>query len=146
MGSGAAVHRSLAQEVEAETAAADTGTADIGAAVGDGGATGYDDARPHSTGIMGGIDGVQARTWCFPPRESVSGSVVDDNFLPATHQLLYHRRCLYVIAVDLVGAGLGQTVLVEDEGNSARQLLSAKDGPIRSVIIGIVDDIHLSEE
>ena len=52
----------------------------------------------------------------------------------------------YVIAVDLVGAGLGQTVLVEDEGNSARQLLSAKDGPIRSVIIGIVDDIHLSEE
>jgi ethanolamine utilization protein EutN len=52
----------------------------------------------------------------------------------------------YVIAVDLVGAGIGQTVLVQDEGNSARQLLSAKDGPIRSVIIGIVDDIHLSEE
>ncbi len=49
----------------------------------------------------------------------------------------------YVIAVDLVGAGIGQTVLVEDEGNSARQLLECgSDGPIRSVIIGIVDSVN----
>jgi ethanolamine utilization protein EutN len=47
----------------------------------------------------------------------------------------------YVIAVDMVGAGVGQTVLVEDEGNSARQLLEAKDGPVRSVIVGIVDEV-----
>lgn len=48
----------------------------------------------------------------------------------------------YVIAVDQVGAGVGQTVLVKDEGNSARQLLEVdKSGPVRSVIIGIVDEI-----
>ena len=47
----------------------------------------------------------------------------------------------YVVAVDLVGAGTGETVLVEDEGNSARQLVGVKDAPIRSVIIGIVDDV-----
>jgi ethanolamine utilization protein EutN len=47
----------------------------------------------------------------------------------------------YVIAVDLVGAGVGETVLVEDEGNSARQLLGAKDGPVRSVVVGIVDEV-----
>jgi ethanolamine utilization protein EutN len=47
----------------------------------------------------------------------------------------------YVVAVDLVGAGVGETVLVEDEGTSARQLLDAKDGPVRSVIIGIVDEV-----
>jgi microcompartment protein CcmK/EutM len=47
----------------------------------------------------------------------------------------------YIVAVDLVGAGVGQTVLVEDEGNSARQLLDAKDGPIRSLIVGIVDEV-----
>jgi ethanolamine utilization protein EutN len=48
----------------------------------------------------------------------------------------------YVVAVDLVGAGIGETVLVEDEGNSARQLLDAvPDGPVRSVIIGIVDEV-----
>lgn len=48
----------------------------------------------------------------------------------------------YVIAIDLVGAGVGETVLVEDEGNSARQLTgTAPDGPVRSVIIGIVDEV-----
>jgi len=47
----------------------------------------------------------------------------------------------YVIAVDLVGAGVGETVLVLDEGTSARQLLDAKDGPVRSVIVGIVDEV-----
>ena len=47
----------------------------------------------------------------------------------------------YVVAVDLVGAGVGETVIVEDEGNSARQLLDAKDAPVRSVIVGIVDQV-----
>ena len=50
----------------------------------------------------------------------------------------------YVVAVDLVGAGVGQTVLVEDEGTSARQLLGSDNGPVRSVILGIVDQV--SEE
>lgn len=47
----------------------------------------------------------------------------------------------YVVALDLVGAGVGQTVIVEDEGNSARQLMDAKDAPVRSVIVGIVDEV-----
>jgi ethanolamine utilization protein EutN len=47
----------------------------------------------------------------------------------------------YVIAVDLVGAGVGETVIVEDEGTSARQLMDAKDAPVRSVIVGIVDEV-----
>ena len=47
----------------------------------------------------------------------------------------------YVIAVDLVGAGVGEMVVVEDEGNSARQLMGVKDAPVRSVIVGIVDEV-----
>ena len=47
----------------------------------------------------------------------------------------------YVIAVDLVGAGVGETVIVEDEGNSARQLLDAPGAPVRAVIVGIVDQV-----
>ncbi len=48
----------------------------------------------------------------------------------------------YVVAVDVVGAGVGQRVLVEDEGNSARQLLGApKHTPVRSVVVGIVDRV-----
>jgi microcompartment protein CcmK/EutM len=52
----------------------------------------------------------------------------------------------YDIAVDLVQAGPGDTVLVLDEGNSARQLLDAEpQGPIRAVIVGIVDAVDLPE-
>jgi microcompartment protein CcmK/EutM len=49
-----------------------------------------------------------------------------------------------VIAVDAVGAGAGETVLVLDEGNGARQVLSAPDAPIRAVVVGIVDEIDTS--
>ncbi len=48
----------------------------------------------------------------------------------------------YLIAVDSVGSGAGEDVLVLDEGNGARQVLESDDGPVRSVIVGIIDDIH----
>ena len=52
----------------------------------------------------------------------------------------------YLVALDLVGAGEGQTVVVQDEGNSARQLLDAvPDGPVRSVIVGIVDQVDTAD-
>ncbi len=52
----------------------------------------------------------------------------------------------YVVAVDLVDAGVGETVLVEDEGNSARQLLdTGPNGPVRSVVVGVVDHVQEAE-
>lgn len=52
----------------------------------------------------------------------------------------------YDIAVDLVQAGPGDVVLVLDEGSSARQLLDAEpNGPVRAVIVGIVDAVDLAE-
>ncbi|MFQ5583463.1 MAG: EutN/CcmL family microcompartment protein [Calditrichia bacterium] len=47
----------------------------------------------------------------------------------------------YLIAVDAVGAGAGETVLVIDEGNSARQVVDDTTAPIRSIIVGIVDEM-----
>lgn len=47
----------------------------------------------------------------------------------------------YLIAVDTVGAGVGENVLIVDEGNSARQILNSSSGPVRSVIVGIIDEI-----
>ncbi|HYN47703.1 MAG TPA: EutN/CcmL family microcompartment protein [Candidatus Nanopelagicales bacterium] len=47
----------------------------------------------------------------------------------------------YLIAVDSVGAGAGETVLILDEGNSARQVLGAPGAPIRTVVVGIVDEV-----
>ena len=51
----------------------------------------------------------------------------------------------YLVAVDHAGAGLGETVLVLDEGNGARQVLESADGPVRSVIVGIVDDVNVAK-
>ena len=47
------------------------------------------------------------------------------------------------LACDAAQAGAGDKVLVEREGNTARQLLGTKDDPFHSVIVGIVDDIEL---
>jgi len=47
----------------------------------------------------------------------------------------------YLIAIDTVGAGPGETVLILDEGTSARQVLGAPGAPIRTVIVGIVDAV-----
>lgn len=48
----------------------------------------------------------------------------------------------YDIAVDEARSGLGDTVLVLDEGNGARQILGLDPGAIRAVIVGVVDDVH----
>ena len=48
-----------------------------------------------------------------------------------------------LIAIDIVDAGVGETVLYVDEGNSARQLLNMDiDGSVRAVVVGIVDEIQ----
>jgi ethanolamine utilization protein EutN len=48
----------------------------------------------------------------------------------------------FLIAVDTVDAGAGETVLIVDEGNSARQIIDDSSAPLRSVIVGIVDQIN----
>ena len=49
----------------------------------------------------------------------------------------------YLIAIDSVDAGMGETVLVIDEGNSARQIVDDPNAPLRSIIIGIIDDVQI---
>lgn len=49
----------------------------------------------------------------------------------------------YLIAVDTVGAGAGETVLILDEGGSARQIVGETGGgPLRTVVVGIVDAVE----
>jgi ethanolamine utilization protein EutN len=51
----------------------------------------------------------------------------------------------YLIAVDHgVDAGVGDPVLVVDEGNSARQIVDSATAPLRSVIVGIIDAMDIS--
>lgn len=51
----------------------------------------------------------------------------------------------YIVAIDSVDAGVGETVLLIDEGNSARQVVDDPQGPVRSVIIGIVDEVAMDD-
>jgi len=52
----------------------------------------------------------------------------------------------YLICVDTVGAGAGETVLILDEGNGARQIVGDPTAPIRAVIVGIVDELTVDGE
>ena len=52
----------------------------------------------------------------------------------------------YTICIDVVDAGMGDTVLILDEGSSARQILGLDTGAIRAVIVGIVDELHVDGE
>ncbi len=49
----------------------------------------------------------------------------------------------YDIAVDVTQSGPGDTVLVIDEGNGARQVLGLDPGAVRAVIVGVVDEVTL---
>jgi ethanolamine utilization protein EutN len=47
------------------------------------------------------------------------------------------------VAVDTIGAGVGDTVLVSSEGRSATEILGFdRRMPLRTVIVGIVDHIE----
>ena len=55
------------------------------------------------------------------------------------------REAKPVGALDRVDAGIGDTVLILTEGNGVRQLMGGEP-PVRSVIVGVVDQVTLSEE
>jgi len=48
-----------------------------------------------------------------------------------------------VIALDFVDAGKGETVLVVDEGNAAALVTGLPDPPIRTMILGVVDEVRI---
>ena len=86
------------------------------------------------------------------------GRVVGDVVATIKHAALSGRKLLVVqpltgegkptgrptIAVDVVDAGVGDHVLVVDEGNSAAQALAQPRGPVRTVVVGVVDEVTRS--
>lgn len=88
----------------------------------------------------------------------ILGKVVGTVVTTISHPNFKNRRMLVVqpldpegeervdvIALDVTHAGIGDTVLVNDEGNGARQILDQPEGCVRAVIVGIVDSVHLYE-
>jgi ethanolamine utilization protein EutN len=56
------------------------------------------------------------------------------------------KRGKSFLALDTVQAGVGDRVLVIDEGNSSRLIMNHSTAPVRTMIVGIVDDIQEFEE
>ena len=83
----------------------------------------------------------------------ITGSVVSTIHHPIVegHKLLLAERLDengkatggYIIAFDAIGAGQGETVLILDEGNGARQILDDAEAPLRSIVVAIVDAVTL---
>ena len=83
----------------------------------------------------------------------ITGNVVSTIHHPIVdgHKLLLAERLDwsgkptggYLIAMDTVGAGNGETVLILDEGTGARQILEDGNAPIRSIVVGIVDALEI---
>jgi microcompartment protein CcmK/EutM len=84
---------------------------------------------------IGRVAGTVVSTVCVPVFENRKLLFVDLLDLDG------HETGTDVIAVDAVGAGAGETVLVLDEGNGARQVLDAPDAPVRAVVVGVIDEI-----
>jgi microcompartment protein CcmK/EutM len=94
----------------------------------------------------------------------ILGKVVGTVVATISHPHFKHRRLLVVqplgmdpglagvegekpdedfIALDTTHAGIGDTVLVNREGNGARQVLNNPDACVISVIVGIVDSVEI---
>ena len=50
----------------------------------------------------------------------------------------------YLVAVDTVDAGVGETVLIVS-GSSARMASGLKDCPVDAAVVGIIDTIQIQE-
>jgi microcompartment protein CcmK/EutM len=49
------------------------------------------------------------------------------------------------IALDLIDAGINDTVLVVKEGAAVQQILGHKKAPVNTMIVAIVDDLDIRE-
>ena len=88
----------------------------------------------------------------------ILGKVVGTVVTTLSHRDYKNRRLLVVqplglqdetpdqdfIALDSTHTGIGDTVLVNREGNGARQVLKNPDACVISVIVGIVDSVYLA--
>ena len=87
----------------------------------------------------------------------ILGKIVGTVVATISHRDYKNRRLLVVqplvldgessgedfIALDNSHAGVGDTVLVNREGNGARQVLKNPDACVISVIVGIVDSAYI---
>lgn len=48
-----------------------------------------------------------------------------------------------IIALDLIDAGIGDTVLVVQEGSAIKQILGHRKAPVHTMIVAVVDELEV---
>lgn len=51
-----------------------------------------------------------------------------------------------VVAIDVANAGIGDTVLLVQEGKAVQQILGHKNAPVHSIVVAVVDSIDVNEK
>ena len=83
--------------------------------------------------------------------------VIGDVVSTHRHEYLGHKKLLLVrrldlddreegaevIALDVIGVGVGEKVLIVQEGNAARTLFRDTKIPVQAVVVGVVDRVDI---
>ncbi|MCG8684380.1 MAG: EutN/CcmL family microcompartment protein [Desulfobacterales bacterium] len=85
---------------------------------------------------------VVGNVWATRKEETLNGLkfmivVPDDPVNPGQRDSL--------VAIDQVGAGIGETVLVA-QGSSARKTVQHVDAPVDAAIVGIIDEMEVRDQ
>ena len=51
-----------------------------------------------------------------------------------------------LIALDLVDAGVGDNVIIVQEGDAVEQILGHKNTPVNTMVIAVVDNIEITKD
>jgi microcompartment protein CcmK/EutM len=89
--------------------------------------------------IIGKVTGTVVTTISHPHFKGRRMLVVQPLYLPK------EEPGADFVALDTTNAGIGDTVLVNREGNGARQVLENPEACVISLIIGIIDSIHIQD-
>ena len=90
----------------------------------------------------------------------ILGDVIGTVVSPVQHPSLEGHKLLLVrpvtptgapvgkprVALDQAQAGVGDRVLIIDEGNSGRQILGEANAPIKTLIVAVVDYVELGSK
>jgi ethanolamine utilization protein EutN len=83
---------------------------------------------------------VIGRVWATAKHDTLEGRKIL-LVRPLDHEGRSVRSAAY-LAIDSVGAGAGERVLVLDEGNGAGQVLGLDAPPVRTVVVGVIDEVR----
>jgi ethanolamine utilization protein EutN len=87
------------------------------------------------------IGKIIGNVWATRKEESLNGCKM---MIVEPYQYDGHAKPYPIVAVDTIGGGIGEMVLVVS-GSSARISVGSGDKPIDHVIVGIVDEVDLQK-